>query len=203
MSLRRDRYLLHTPYWAKSEADLQDSWKAMEAVQASGKARTIGVSNYAEQHLRATLKTATVTPAINQVEFHPYLQQNSLIDFQKSNDIAVSAYGALSPVTRTKIGPLDAALMSLAEKYQVNTGVICLRYCMDRGIVAITTSAKEERMKEYLRASEFSLSPAEVQEISAKGLECVGGIEPEPRVVLYHRRLDEAARSEEKKHEGH
>lgn len=170
----------------------------MEGVRASGKARSIGVSNYAEEHLRATLSKATVTPSINQIEFHPYLQQNSLLEFQKSEGIAVSAYGALAPLTRSRNGPLDAVIESLADKYNVTAGVVCLRYCLDRGVVAITTTGKETRMEEYLRAMEFRLDVAEVQEISEKGLESVGGVEPTLRVVAYHRHLDEAARKAKK-----
>lgn len=68
----------------------------MEAVQAAGLAKSIGVSNYLPQHLEATMRTAKVTPAINQIEFHPYLQHPQLLEAQKRMGVATSAYGPLS-----------------------------------------------------------------------------------------------------------
>src|SRR6266702_1589023 len=66
-------YLIHSPFWAKSDSELQHAWAEMEEVQKAGLAKSIGVSNYLPQHLAAVLKTAKVVPACNQIEFHPYL----------------------------------------------------------------------------------------------------------------------------------
>lgn len=131
--------------------------------------KSIGVSNYLQSHLEATLKTAKIPPAINQIEFHPYLQHGNLISFHKEKGIVTSAYGPLTPVTRAKGGPLDGLLETLAKKYAVGEGEILLRWSIDRGAVAITTSSKEARMTEYLRALTFSLTPKEVDEISNLG----------------------------------
>lgn len=144
----------------------------MEEVKKSGKARSIGVSNYLEPHLSATLATATVPPSINQIEYHPYLQHEGLIPFQKTNqNIAVAAYGPLTPVTKAKPGPCDALLEKLARKYYVSEGEIALRWCIEQGIVAITTSGKEERLSDYLRAIAIKLTPQEVSDIAAAGAE--------------------------------
>lgn len=162
----------------------------MEAVKESGKARSIGVSNYSQSHLLATLATAHTTPSINQIEFHPYLRHGDLIPFSRSHkSVATSAYGALAPVTRNIPGPLDQTLQSLAQKYGVTSGLICLRWCIDQDIVAITTSEKEARMTEYLSVFDFRLTDAEVQEIAEKGTECLQGKELEPGIVHYHRTL--------------
>ena len=70
-----DLYLIHEPFFAKSDADLQKAWTAMETVKAQGKAKSIGVSNYLVPHLEATLKGASTPPSINQIEFqsvHPF-----------------------------------------------------------------------------------------------------------------------------------
>ena len=166
-----DLYLIHAPFFAKRDEDLQKAWAAMEDVKASGKARSIGVSNYLEQHLKATLATAKVPPSINQIEFHPYLQHGDLIDFHKSQNIAVAAYGPLTAVTKAKPGPCDEILASLTKKYYVSEGEIALRWCIDQGIVAITTSGKEERMSDYLRAMTFSLTPKEVKDLAEAGLQ--------------------------------
>ena len=166
-----DLYLIHSPFFAKSDKDLQTAWKAMEDVKKSGKAKSIGVSNYLESHLKATLATASTPPSINQIEFHPYLQHGSLLQYHKSQNIAVSAYGPLSAVTKAKPGPCDEMLASLAKKYFVSEGDISLRWCIDQGVVAITTSGKEQRLSDYLRAMTFTLTPKEVKDLAALGTE--------------------------------
>jgi diketogulonate reductase-like aldo/keto reductase len=141
----------------------------MEKVKESGKARSIGVSNFLQPQLEAVLKGAKIMPSINQIEYHPYLQHGDLIPFQNSKGIATASYGPLTPVTRAKDGPLDNVLSGLAEKYGVTNGDILLRWGIDRGAVTITTSAKESRLIEYLRVVRFQLTPAEVEEITRLG----------------------------------
>ena len=141
----------------------------METVKASGKARSIGVSNYLIPHLEATLKIAKTPPSINQIEYHPYLQHGPLIAFHKEKHIALSAYGPLTAVTKAKPGPVDPLMAELAKKYYVSENEIALRWCIDQEVVAITTSGKEQRMSDYLRAMTFSLTPKEVQQVAEKG----------------------------------
>ena len=69
-----DRYIIHSPYIAKDLSDLASAWLAMENVRYSGKAKSIGVASHQSPHLEEILKVATIIPAINQLEFHPYLQ---------------------------------------------------------------------------------------------------------------------------------
>jgi len=164
-----DQYLIHAPYFAKSDADLQAKWADLEAIHASGKAKSIGVSNFLKPHLETILKTAKVTPAINQIEYHPYLQHGDLVDFHRKHNIATSAYGPLTAVVRAKPGPLDATYEDLAKKYGVTPGEIALRWVIDQGIVALTTSGSEERLKAYQKVTQFKLTPKEVQEISEIG----------------------------------
>lgn len=166
-----DLYLIHSPFFAKTDTDLQKAWAAMEDVKASGKALSIGVSNYLEPHLKATLATAKVPPSINQIEFHPYLQHDSLLPFHQSQNIAVAAYGPLTAITKAKPGPCDDLLAALAKKYYVSEGEIALRWCIDRNFVAITTSGKEGRLSDYLRAMTFKMTPKEVSDLSEAGLQ--------------------------------
>ena len=142
----------------------------MESVHASGKARSIGVSNYLQKHFEATLSTAKTPPSINQTEYHPYLQHGNLLEWQKDHSaIATAAYGPLTPITKGRPGPLDELLAALAKKYYVSEGEILLRWCIDQGVVAVTTSGKEERMKDYLRVTTFKLTPREVEEVREIG----------------------------------
>lgn len=163
--------MIHSPFFAKSDKDLQEAWAALEKVKESGKARAIGVSNYTQPQLEATLKIAKYPPVINQIEFHPYLQHGNLVPFQQEKGIATASYGPLTPVSRAKGGPLDGILSELAAKYGVSEGEIAIRWAIDRGAITITTSSKESRLSDYLRALTFKLTPQEVNEISEIGLQ--------------------------------
>ena len=143
----------------------------MEDVKKSGKAKSIGVSNYLQSHLETTLKVSNIVPSINQIEYHPYLQHNDLLSFHKSKGIATAAYAPITAATRAKPGPCDDVLAALAKKYAVNEAEICLRWCIDRDVVAITTSSKEQRLSDYMRATAFRLTPREQQDLSERGAE--------------------------------
>jgi diketogulonate reductase-like aldo/keto reductase len=164
-----DLYLIHAPFFAKSPADLQAKWAGFEKILASGRAKAIGVSNFLQSDLEVILETAKVIPSINQIEYHPYLQHGNLIPFSKSHNIATCAYGPLTAITRASGGPLGGIYEELAKKYNVTPAEIALRWVIDQDIVALTTSSKEERLKAYLKATEFKLTPEEVETISKVG----------------------------------
>ncbi|KAF4631792.1 hypothetical protein G7Y89_g6340 [Cudoniella acicularis] len=164
-----DLYLIHAPYFAKTPEDLQAKWADLEAIHASGKAKSIGISNFLQPDLEVILKTAKIKPAINQIEYHPYLQRGSLLEFQNKHGIATSAYGPLTAVVKAKPGPLDGTYEQLARKYSVTPGEIALRWCIDQGVVALTTSASEDRLKAYQKVAQFKLTPKEAEEISEIG----------------------------------
>lgn len=168
-----DLYLIHAPFFAEgSKKALQEKWSDLEAILATGRARSIGVSNFLQKDLEAILETANVIPAVNQIEYHPYLQHGDLVDFHKKHGIATVAYSPLIAVTKGSPGPLDSLYSALAKKYGVTEGEIALRWVIDQGIVAITTSAKEDRLKAYLsKIPSFKLTPKEVEEIATKGKE--------------------------------
>ncbi|KAF4344038.1 alcohol dehydrogenase [Fusarium beomiforme] len=165
-----DLYLIHGPWFAKTDEDLQQRWAELEQIKESGKAKSIGVSNFLQPHLEAVLKTAKIKPAINQIEYHPYLQHGDLLDFHKKHNIAVSAYGPLSPIVTAKGGPVDPFYTKLAEKYGVTESEIGLRWVIDQDIIALTTSNKAERLEGYLaKLPKFKLTQDEIAEISRLG----------------------------------
>ncbi|KAI0101504.1 Aldo/keto reductase [Nemania sp. FL0031] len=165
-----DQYLIHVPFSAGSPEGLQKLWAQMEAVQAAGKVKSIGVSNFEVEDLEIILKTAKVVPAINQIEFHPYQQQRDVVDFCRKKGIAVSAYSPLSAITQARPGPADEAYAELAKKYGVSDADIALRYCIDQDIVAITTSKSEERLLGYMiNTLSFKLEPQEIEKLSNLG----------------------------------
>jgi diketogulonate reductase-like aldo/keto reductase len=165
-----DQYLIHAPFFAKSDADLQTKWAELEEIHASGKAKSIGVSNFLQADLEAILKTAKVKPAINQIEYHPYLQHGELVSWSKQQGITTSAYGPLTAITKASPGPLDPVYEKLAKKYSVTTGDVALRWVIDQGVVALTTSSSESRLKGYLeQVPSFKLTPEEIEEITEVG----------------------------------
>ncbi|KAH6952052.1 aldo/keto reductase [Fusarium avenaceum] len=175
-SLRRlgldyvDLYLVHGPYMADNEQDLQNVWSQMEAIKRSGKARSIGVSNFLQEHLEAILETAEIRPAINSIEYHPYLQRVSLIEYLRAQNIAVSGYSVLSALTGGSPGPVDELYAQLAKKYNVSEADVALRWCIDQGIAAITTTRSEQRLRDYSeKLGTFKLTQEEIDSISTEG----------------------------------
>jgi diketogulonate reductase-like aldo/keto reductase len=165
-----DQYLIHAPFFAKSDADLQAKWADLEEIHASGKAKSIGVSNFLQADLEAILKTAKVQPAINQIEYHPYLQHGELVSWSKEQGITTSAYAPLTAITKASPGPLDPVYEKLAKKYSVTTGDVALRWVIDQGVVALTTSSSESRLKGYLeQVPSFKLTLEEIEEITEVG----------------------------------
>ncbi|KAK2880092.1 hypothetical protein FQN49_000570 [Arthroderma sp. PD_2] len=164
-----DLYLIHAPFFAETDEDLQSKWAEMEKVQRSGKARSIGVSNFLQPHLEAILKTADIKPSVNQIEYHPYLQHGNLLEFHKRMGIVVEGYAPLTPLVRARGGPVDEVVTRLAKKYSVSEGNVLLRWSIDQAVVTMTTSGKEERMKDFLNVLNFKLTEDEVAEISKLG----------------------------------
>ncbi|PKS09719.1 hypothetical protein jhhlp_004340 [Lomentospora prolificans] len=174
-----DLYLIHHPFSGGSSgterarydpAKLQSAWADLEELQRQGKIRSIGVSNFIQEHLEAVLQTAKVKPAVNQVEFHPYLQHGTLLDFHKKHGITTEAYGPLTPITKNVEGPVVPIYKRLAEKYGVSESEVGLRWVIDSGVVAITTSSKEERLRNYIeKVPSFNLTDDEVKEIAEAG----------------------------------
>jgi diketogulonate reductase-like aldo/keto reductase len=164
-----DLYLIHSPFFTEDKKRLQKAWKDMEAVQRSGKAKSIGVSNFLVEHLETVLEIAEIVPAINQLEYHPYLQREKVVYFAKSKGITIAAFGPLSPIRKAKGGPLDPVLEKLAKKYGVTEEAVALRWTIQTGAVAVTTSGKRERLQGYLGVLDFELSEGEVEEITRVG----------------------------------
>lgn len=165
-----DQYLIHAPFFAKTDEELQQKWADLEKIKESGRAKSIGVSNMLQPHLEAILKTAKIVPAINQIEYHPYLQHQGLVEFHNSKGIATSAYAPLTAAVFAKPGPLDMYYMNLAKKYGVSEADVALRWTVDQAIIAITTSSNEERLKSYLaNIAKWKLTPREVDNIKEIG----------------------------------
>lgn len=143
----------------------------MEKVQESGKAKAIGVSSFLRPHMEAILKTATIKPVVNQIEFHPYLQRaGGYVPWLQERDIAVQSFFGLAPITWGKGGPLDGPLEAMAEKYGVDKSAILLRWHLNQNVIPITTTKNPERLQQYLQALDLRLTEEEMDKITSIGL---------------------------------
>jgi diketogulonate reductase-like aldo/keto reductase len=124
-----DLYLVHWPV----QGLRLETWRAMERLLADGKARAIGVSNYAPHHLEELLGSAKVLPAVNQVELHPFLAQRELRALCAANDIAVEAYAPLVKARRMD----DAVLRRVAARHGVTPARVLVRWALQSGLVVI------------------------------------------------------------------
>ncbi len=152
-----DLYLVHWPVKEK----IASTWKVLEEIYRSGRARAIGVSNYLEHHLEELFLAAEVMPMVNQVECHPYLVQQSLIDFCKSNSIV---YQAWSPIMRGMVNEI-ALFRELSEKYHKSPVQIVLRWDLQKGIVTIPKSVQKERIKHNADIFDFEITAQDMARI--------------------------------------
>ncbi|KAK8749074.1 hypothetical protein OTU49_015661, partial [Cherax quadricarinatus] len=191
-----DLYLIHWPMGYKeggdllpadstgkklySDVDYVETWEAMEECVKLGLTRSIGVSNFNKKQLERVLKVAKVPIANNQIEVHPYLPQNKLIEFCKSKGITITAYSPLGSPERPWAKPGDPVLTedpkvkTLAQKYKKSPAQILIRFQIDRGLIVIPKSANKSRIEENFQIWDFQLSPEDIKLLES--LECNGRI---------------------------
>ena len=162
-----DLYLIHWPANAKNYTDWQktnaDSWRAMEELQADGKIKSIGVSNFWPEHLEALLQSANIIPSINQIEFHPGYWQKEVTDYCKKLGIAVQAW---SPLARGKVFK-NEFLKTHAVKYNKSVAQICLRWIIQQQVIAIPKSTTPSSIKENIEIFDFALAEEDMESISS------------------------------------
>lgn len=152
-----DLYLIH---WPKGELSV-GTWKAMEEIYASGRARAIGVSNFLEHHLEYLLPHCNVVPMVNQVEFHPYLQQPALQKYCNEKKIQFEAW---SPIMKGRVNDIPV-LQALGAKYGKTAVQITLRWEVQKQIVTIPKSVKTERIASNAQLFDFELSEEDMAKI--------------------------------------
>ncbi|MAU26742.1 MAG: aldo/keto reductase [Muricauda sp.] len=150
-----DLYLVHWPVNGK----YKDTWRALEKLYRDGRVRAIGVSNFLQHHLEDLLQSAEIVPMVNQMEFHPYLVQQDLIDFCNKNTIQ---YEAWSPLMQGHIFEMEE-FKQLAEKYGKTIAQIVLRWDLQKGVVTIPKSSKKERIIANADIFDFELSDEDVK----------------------------------------
>lgn len=161
-----DLYLIHWPANAKNYENWQktnaDSWRAMEELQAEGKIKSIGVSNFFQEHLNALFQTAKVIPAINQIEFHPGYWQPELTEYCKKQNVAVESW---SPLARGKVFG-NEVLETIAKKHNKSVSQVCLRWIIQHDVIVIPKSITPKRIEENINLFDFELSSEEMKQIN-------------------------------------
>ncbi|WP_108248662.1 aldo/keto reductase [Planctomonas deserti] len=168
---RVDLYLIHWP--APKQDRYVETWRALERIAADGRATSIGVSNFEPHHLDRLLAESGVTPAVNQVELHPWLPQTELRAYDAAHGIVTEAW---SPLARGQIlGNL--VLDELAAKHGRTPAQVVLRWHLELGNVVIPKSVTPERIRENLDVFGFSLD--------ADDLAAIAGLESGERTGLH------------------
>ncbi|MEZ7820586.1 MAG: aldo/keto reductase [Aquiluna sp.] len=171
-----DLYLIHWPA-PKRGLLYVDSWKAMEKLKNEGLIRSIGVCNFHTHHIDEILKVAEHKPVLNQVELHPWLTQEKVLEYDNSRAIATQAW---SPLARGKILE-DPMLATLAEEYGKSVAQVVLRWHVQRGVAVIPKSNSKERILENMNVFDFELTEQQMSEITALNTNFRTGVDPEDR----------------------
>ena len=172
-----DQYLIHWPFAFKQkpgdrlesqndsngfpildkDVTLEDTWRQMETLVEKGLARSIGVSNFNIERLKRILAIAKIPPAVNQVELHPMLPQDKLLQFCKDNNIAVTAY---SPLGGDRLGLTEHPIVKqVAESEQLTPGQVLIAWAVTRGCIVIPRTGNSKRLEEnYVEGGSRRLS---------------------------------------------
>lgn len=174
-----DLYLVHWPAspskydnWAELNAE---TWHALEDLYKMQKVRAIGVSNFWIHHLEQLLNVANIVPMVNQIEYHPGYRQSYVVDYCKAHNMLVEAW---SPLGRGKMFSIPE-LIQIAKKYNVSVAQVCVKWCLQNGILPLPKSTKPERLKENADIEGFTIATDDMRIINSLQLESSSGQIPD------------------------
>ena len=150
-------------HWPNAEVPLEETLEAMDRLRESGKARAIGVSNFPTALWTRALEMAPVP--VNQVEFHPFLDQSALMGFARGRELQIVAY---RPIAQGKVAE-EAAIVEVARAHERTPVQVALRWLVQQGVSAIPKSSRRGHLEENFRIFDFTLSDEEMERISALG----------------------------------
>ena len=179
-----DLYLLHQPVPTEF-GDTAEAYRAAEQLLADKRVRAIGVSNFSAKHIDDLMRTAKVTPAVNQIELHPFFSQRELVVELGRRGIVPQAWSPLGGINRYTPGvsgqdPFgNPTIRSIAEKHGKTPAQVILRWHLEHGVSPIPKSVRAERIAENIDVFDFELTPAEVAAIDALDQGARSGPDPE------------------------
>ncbi len=154
-----DLYLVHWPVVGK----YKQTWKALEKLYREGRIRAVGVSNFLKHHLEDLLSSAEVVPMVNQLEFHPWLVQQDLLDYCRSKGIQYEAWSPLMQGAITHVSELK----ELGREYGKTEAQIVLRWDLQKGVVTIPKSANKARIAANAELFDFELAPEDMARLDS------------------------------------
>jgi 2,5-diketo-D-gluconate reductase A len=175
---RIDMFLIHWPL--PEVRDFVETWRALERIYAEGRARAIGVSNFQTPHLERVLAETEVVPAVNQIEAHPYLTQEALLDFDARHGIATEAWSPLARATVLR----DPVIEQVARDNARTSAQVVLRWHVQRGSIVFPKSSSPLRMEENFEIFDFALSEEDMSRISALDRHLRTGPDPDTYNVI-------------------
>jgi 2,5-diketo-D-gluconate reductase A len=153
-----DLYLIHQPY-----GDIFGSWKAMRELLEEGKIRAIGVSNFHPDRVMDLIVNSGFTPAVNQVETHPFDQQIDNQVFLQENNVQIESWGPFAEGRNDMFQ--NEVLVALGKKHNKSVAQVILRWLTQRGVVVIPKSVRKERMVENFDIFDFELAADDMEAI--------------------------------------
>ncbi len=154
-----DLFLIHQPF-----GDVYGAWRAMEELYRDGRVRAIGISNFHPDRVMDLIVHNDVTPAVNQIETHPFNQQIETQKFLEENKVQIESWGPFAEGKHNIFQ--NEVLHSIADKHRKTVAQIILRWLTQRGVIAIPKSTRRERMEENFNVFDVELSPEDMQAIA-------------------------------------
>lgn len=156
-----DLYLVHWPLSSKSKRE--ETWKAMEEIYKTGKAKAVGVSNYTIELLKEMNEYAQIKPAVNQIELHPFWFRKELMNYCHEHNIALECYAPLARAKKLD----DSRIIAIAKKYNKTNAQVALRWSLQHNNVVIPKTSHRERLQENIDVFDFEIAEKDMAVLDA------------------------------------
>ena len=176
-----DLFLIHWPLPTLYDGDFVSTWKVLEDFKSDGRARSIGVSNFGIHHLQELARETETTPAVNQIEVHPYFTNDEVRAYGMEHNIATEGW---SPIARGKVLG-DPVVIRIAKAYGVHPAQVVLRWHIERGDIVFPKSIHPQRMKDNFEIFDFDLGDEEIEALTALNKGEAGRMGPNPDTFAY------------------
>ncbi|MET7372376.1 aldo/keto reductase [Micromonospora arida] len=176
-----DLFLIHWPLPTLYDGDYVSTWKVLEEFQRDGRARSIGVSNFQVSHLQRLADEASVVPAVNQIEAHPYFGNDEVRAYGREHNILTEAW---SPIAQGKVLD-DPTVVDIAGQLDRTPAQVVLRWHVQRGDIIFPKSTTPKRIEENTRIFDFELDDAAMERITALDKGEAGRQGPNPDTFAY------------------
>jgi 2,5-diketo-D-gluconate reductase A len=176
-----DLFLIHWPLPTLYDGDYPSTWRVLEEFRQDGRARSIGVSNFQVSHLERLAAETSTAPAVNQIELHPYFQNDEVRAYGEAHGIATEAW---SPIAQGDVLD-DGEIGAIAERVGRSPAQVVLRWHVQRDSIVFPKSTTPERIRENLELFDFQLDPADMERIGALDRGESGRRGPNPDVFAW------------------